>query len=252
MSKKLLEAFFKECESFNARYPLSTNVVNIVGGNEKDPSTYVIMLTDDLTLFILRYNEKATGDIHGETFELANGDEIGVVYGEHSDIETFIDTVCDRITTTSDHCRPIHDKHGFQQLVLTRKALYKVGRYNMYNLANYTKESQKLINKNKIAIADVYINAINCSKMDPIHHDIISILSMVFNNISTNYREMREYELSTLDKSNKTIRKIHNAFYEYLPFELSAEALKILTVTLTDRRLFNIDYKDYISPYDEF
>lgn len=220
MSKKMLADYCKKIPAIYKNYPAYTSAIKIY---EESNCTYALMLTDDLTIFSLKYNPDCKEVyMSADTFELKNEDILIFCHGETNDMESFCDTVAQFMYEHHENWRPTLDEKGFKRLLKTRKAiLNRRGTYFPLGFTIYTREQQK--NSNMIEFADVAMVCINCTKDNPIPGAISTMLDVMFDSASCTYRKAFER-----NRRDANFASFNYAFSEYVTMDMSTDAVREL------------------------
>lgn len=220
MSKKMLADYCKKIPAIHVSYPAYTNAIRIY---EEDSCTYVFMITDDLTIFALKYNpfcEEMYMDV--EEFELKNEDTLTFCHGETNDAESFCDTVAQFMYERAENWRPTLDEKGFNRLVKTRKAILSHdGTYFPLGFTQFTREQQK--NSKMIEQSDVTVVCVNCTTDNPIPGSIITMLNVMFDSVSSVYRKAFE-----IYKRDSNFASFNYAFNEFVDIDIPVDATRVL------------------------
>ena len=220
MSKKMLADYCKKIPAIHVSYPAYTNAIRIY---EEDSCTYVFMITDDLTIFALKYNpfcEEMYMD--AEEFELKNEDTITFCHGETNDAESFCDTVAQFMYERAENWRPTLDEKGFNRLVKTRKAILSHdGTYYLLGFTQFTRKQKKC--SKMIEQSDVSIVCINCTSDNPIPGSIVTMLNVMFDSVSSVYRKAFE-----LYKRDSNFASFNYAFNEFVEMDITDKASREL------------------------
>lgn len=220
MSKKMLADYCKKIPVIYNSYPAYTSAIRIY---EEDLYTYVFMLTDDLTIFTLKYNPFCEEMyMNAEIFELKNGDTLTFCHGETDNAESFCDTVAQFMYEHAENWRPTLDEKGFKRLTKTRKAiLSRDGTYFPLGFTHFTREQQK--NPNMIEQSDVSVVCINCTSDNPIPGAIVTMLNVMFDSVSSVYRKAFDYH-----RRDSSFASFNYAFSEFIEMDISNKAIKVL------------------------
>lgn len=220
MSKKMLADYCKKIPAIHVSYPAYTNAIRIY---EEDSCTYVFMITDDLTIFALKYNpfcEEMYMD--AEEFELKNEDTITFCHGETNDAESFCDTVAQFMYERAENWRPTLDEKGFNRLVKTRKAILSHdGTYYPLGFTQFTRKQKKC--SKMIEQSDVSIVCINCTSDNPIPGSIVTMLNVMFDSVSSVYRKAHDFY-----KRDSNFASFNYAFNEFVEMDITDKASREL------------------------
>lgn len=227
MSDIVFKNYFKKIKYFNKFYPAYTSSLKMFEDND---STYAIILTDQLELYILKYSKDITEvRTKADVFELANGDTIMISQGETNNETNFCDTVVDILIKSNGNYRSIRDEKGFKVLVKSRKAiLSSTGTYTAYKFSEFTRSQKDKKNADKIEQADVAVSCSDISRNNEIPGTISTMLDLFFDSVSTIYKRIYEPYYNNSD----LYKQFRAAFNEWTEFDLPNQILYSLYETV--------------------
>ena len=220
MSKKMLIDYFKNIKNIYQGYPVYTSSIRLY---EEGNNTYAFILTDDIILFVLKYNPDLKKDyMNTDEFKLNNDDYIKICYGEISDKDVFCDTVVQAVHDHYEQWRPILNNKGFRMLIKTRKAiLNRNGTFYPLGFTQFTRDQQK--HAKMMEQADVALACVNCTRDNPIPGAISTMLNVVFDSVSNIYRKAYDFY-----KRDSKFASFRYAFTEYADMDISSDAMREL------------------------
>lgn len=218
MSKKPMEDLIYHLGPFKKNYAITTNLVDII---QEGQDTYVVMITDYLSLYVLRYNPniKEKTFEHDE-FKTIGGDGFIIAYGENNDITQFCDTVANIMVDTYGLYRPIHNADGFIMLARTREAImsHNPNTSTPLGFDRFTKQRRT---SKKVIIAAASIACINVDEDNPIPSTISSLMSIMFDSVNVLYKEAPRY----FNAETRFRGKINHAMIEYVDFDIPSNVM---------------------------